>query len=317
MKPSILRLDYSTYQAHHFPQSEKQAFESMGLHYHYRQEEVPKGELILISNTQTNLDELPPEVWARTQLLVHPNSGYDNISSEFLNQCSFPIIVGNPLRAQAVASYILSQIYHHFNPPPHSEQWRPGRQWPRRPMRELKVLLIGMGHIGSLVYKALTPVVKNIHCYDPFKGYKLDNIIEQAREADIVLPLCSLNPTSQYIVNRQLLEALPEDFTLINGARGKLVDQKALIEILNYRPKAFAYLDVFEREPFERKDFQNLKNANIKFSSHVAGVFDGLSEDILKFNTSVCRDFINSKSVCLTKYKDLVLQHRLINGTLI
>ena len=314
---SVVRLDYSAYQAEDFSMRERKLFSKLDLDYHYYPEQVPPGELILISNSHSDLESVPEEVWQRTQLLLHPNSGYDNIPIRLLQDYSFPIIVGNPIRAQAVANYVVGQIYRHFNSPPFSQEWHSKRKWHRRLTQELKVLLIGMGHVGSLVYKALAPAVKKIVCYDPFKGYPLDDLLEQARFCHIILPLCSLNVTSQYMIDSAFLSELPSNFILINGARGKLVRQKALIEILNQRPMAFAYLDVFEREPFSSQDFSGLKNANLKSSGHVAGVYDGLDDAILKFNFSVCRDFIQSKSVCLYKYRDLVLQHRLIKEVLI
>ena len=314
---SVVRLDYSAYQAEDFPARERKTFSELNLNYCHYPEKVPRGELILISNSHSNLEAIPEEVWRRTRLLLHPNSGYDNIPMRLLRDYSFPVIVGNPIRAQAVANYVVGQIYRHFNSPPFCREWHSKRKWPRRLTQELKVLLIGMGHVGSLVYKALAPAVKKIICYDPFKGHLLDDLIEQAGQCHIILPLCSLNATSQYMIDSAFLMALPQDFILINGARGKLIRQKALIEVLNQRPMAFAYLDVFEREPFSPQDFADLKNANLKSSGHVAGVYDGLDDAILKFNFSVCRDFVQSQSVCLYKYRDLVLQHRLIKGVLI
>ena len=314
---AVVRLDYSAYQVEDFAARERETFSKLNLNYCDFSESIPPGELILISNSHSNLEAIPEEVWQRTRLLLHPNSGYDNIPIRLLRDYSFPIIVGNPIRAEAVANYVVGQIYRHFNSPPLCREWDSKRKWPRRLTQELNVLLIGMGHVGSLVYKALAPAVKKIVCYDPFKGHPVDNLIEQARLCHVILPLCSLNATSQYMIDDDFLAVLPQDFVLVNGARGKLIRQKALVETLNQRPMAFAYLDVFEREPFLPQDFADLKNANLKSSGHVAGVYDGLDDAIIKFNFSICRDFIQSQSVCLYKYRDLILQNRLIKGVLI
>ena len=316
---SLVRLNYSPYHNPLFAQQEAAAFKSLGLPYHSYEKfhKLPPGKLILISNSQTELEKIPTEIWKRTKLLIQPNSGYDNISHSFLKQNTFPIIVGNPIRAQAVANYILAQFFGHFNPSPHRRHWDPSRQWPRTLPKSLKVLLIGMGHVGTLVYQTLLPMVQGISRLDPFKGHPHHSKIELAKKNNIILPLCSLNPTSHHIIDRAFLEALPPDFVLINGARGKLVDQKALVNTLNQRPNAFAYLDVFEREPFQEDDFALLKHHNLKCSSHVAGVFDGLDEETIKFNISVCRDFIHSPPLCSMKYKDLILQNRQVGGVLI
>ncbi len=315
--PSVVRLDYSPYYAKGFPRRERLAFAELGLNYGHSLSEAPAGELVLISNAHTRLDSLPAGILERTRLLLHPNSGYDNIPAGLLRDYAFPVVAGNPIRAQAVANYVVGRIYGHFNTPPVCREWNPARRWPRRLTQQLKVLLIGMGHVGKLVHQMLAPAVEQVVCYDPFKGHDLEDLVERARHCHIVLPLCSLNQTSRYIVDRPLLKALPPDFVLINGARGKLVRQSALIEILNRRPQSFAYLDVFEQEPFSPDDFAGLKNANLVCSGHVAGVYDGLDDAVIEFNTSVCRDFIQSESVCLYKYRDLVLQNRIVGGVLI
>jgi D-3-phosphoglycerate dehydrogenase len=68
-------------------------------------------------------------------------------------------------------------------------------------------------------------------------------------EADFISLNCDLNPTSRRLVGRRELAHVRSTAYLINTARGAVVDESALIEVLRERRLAGAALDVFEDEP--------------------------------------------------------------------
>ena len=271
---------------------------------------------VILTDTHTRFDTLSELQVKEICLIVHANSGYDNIPVEFARNADFEIIVGNPIRAQAVASYVLSQIFLHYNPAPSSPVWQTGRQWVRKPMDSLTVLLLGYGHIGKIVHASLAPVVKEVIVQDPFLDMSVANLSQRLGQVDVVIPLMSLNPTSKGLISNEFLEALKDDFVLVNGARGGLLDQPSLIRTLRHRPGAFAYLDVFDTEPFAQGDFENL--SNVRLSSHVAGVFTGIDQRIIDFEAQVIGDYMNLAAEPLkTKYQSLVLRNRICEDFLI
>ena len=79
---------------------------------------------ILLTNTHTRFDELSDDLLAKVSLVIHANSGYDNIPLRIARLPNFEIVVGNPVRSQAVATYVLSQLLNHYNPSPHSLAWQ-------------------------------------------------------------------------------------------------------------------------------------------------------------------------------------------------
>lgn len=313
---NIYRTDISPYQADDFSTREKLALESID-DVQYLENLDGEAPEVLITNTHTHFDDLPAKYFKDLKLLIHPNSGYDNIPASFVAEANFPIIAGNTIRAHAVAEYVIGRLFEHFSNVTHQEDWVPGREWNRDLIKEQEVLILGHGHIGSIVAASLKPLVKKVHVYDPHKGLDLDlDLLKVAKTSRVVIPLTSLNETSEKIVSAEMLDALPTNFVLINGARGGLVDESALIKSLTVNSSAFAYLDVFESEPFISSDFKDIKN--MKRTSHLAGVHNKLDEEIINFSTSIIKDFKNlDEKSFLKTYSSLVLKNRLKDRYLI
>jgi D-3-phosphoglycerate dehydrogenase len=267
---------------------------------------------ILITNTHTQMSDIATSQLAKCKLLLHPNSGYDNFNYTFVKEAYFPIIIGNSIRSHAVANYILSGLLNHYSSIPLNKSWDASRRWKRKLLCEINLQIIGDGHISKILQKSLSPLVKNIFIYDPYKNKKQLEL----RDIDVLIPVCSLNESSKHIVNYKMLEKLNSDFLLINAARGELVDTNALTQVLARQPHAFALLDVFEKEPFDFSLFKNINN--IHLSSHIAGVYSNLDHATCEFEKMVLKDFCQlSQNEFDIKYTDSLLKNRIFQNSLI
>jgi len=298
----VLRLDISTYQKKDFSEKEKSLVEGLGFKYlsHY-----DSSAEILISNSNTEFHKINPSDFPHLKLIIHPNSGYDNVTLNWAKS-PIPLIVGHEIRMNAVVEYSISCLYKHFTNPPFVKNWDKSRAWERKLLRDTNIQLIGFGHIGKLIEASLRPLVKNIFINDPYKN---KNELKP-KEADVIILAASLNKSSQKIINAHFLENLKKDVLIINGARGKLIDELALKNFLTQKSEAFAYLDVFENEPCDLTPLSSL--ANTSLSSHVAGVYATLDEGILSFVQTTLRSFKDLSSLkFLEKYKEENLQNRI------
>lgn len=115
--------------------------------------------------------------------------------------------------------------------------------------------LIGIGRIGSLVaYKCRLAFNMKVIAYDPYvkqaEGIELYSSLDQVfQEADFISIHVPYMEQTHHLVNAKLLNLMKPDAYLINTSRGALVDEKALIEVLEEGSIAGAGLDVFEKEP--------------------------------------------------------------------
>jgi D-3-phosphoglycerate dehydrogenase len=315
----VYRPHVSPYQDPHFKTWEKKALEKIeGITYLDSLTDSPQ---ILLTNThfdyQSFLNQNGPSRLNALELIIHPNSGYDNFPRALIQKISSPIILGNPIRSQAVSNYILSCIFEQFTAIPLLEKWNPLRTWSRETLQEKNILIIGHGHIGSILKVALGPLVKEICMVDPYKG--LTSLEESPLEkAHIVILACGLNQDNQGLLGKKQFSRMKTNVLLINPARGKLISEKDLIDFLGKHPDSFAYLDVFEKEPVDYKKFQNLNN--IRLTPHIAGVFDDLDLKIIEFESEILQNYLKYKNKTFNffnHYNDLVLKNKLWDGIVI
>jgi len=121
---------------------------------------------------------------------------------------------------------------------------------------------LGAGNIGAEAFRMARPFDMKFIAHDPFAdarvmaelGVELVGIEDLFRRSDFLSISCPLTEATKHIVNAELLALMKPTSYLINTARGPVVDQKALIKVLEGRRIAGAGLDVLEQEPPELDD---------------------------------------------------------------
>lgn len=269
---------------------------------------------VLITNTHTQLGKLPPELLKNTKLILHSNSGYDNMNQDYDLWREIPVIVGHDIRAQAVAEYTLSCLFQALIDLPQHLIWNKKRTWERPLVKDQKIRVYGFGHIGKIVVGALRGMGADVTVVDPFVK-ELSIPGSDHSEARVILVCCSLNKTSKEMFGEEFFKTAHPDLIFINGARGKLVQEDALRDFLLTHPNAQAYLDVFESEPF---DVSWYNFPQVWKTSHIAGVYTELDEGILRFEERTLGDFtLLGEKDFLKKYHFELLQNKRIEGELI
>ena len=119
--------------------------------------------------------------------------------------------------------------------------------------------IIGMGRIGQAVARRARAFGMAIHYHN---RRKVAPQIEQALEAtywesldqmltrmDIVSVNCPHTPGTYHLLSARRLKLLRPEAYLVNTARGEVIDEKALTQLIEAGKIAGAGLDVFEHEP--------------------------------------------------------------------
>ena len=157
--------------------------------------------------------------------------------------------------------------------------------------------IIGLGNIGLRIAELLVPFNSKVFGNDikkiskkklkKFKiSFKSKNFIYQ--KSDIIILATDLNDTTKHLINSKLSKLIKSKPLIINIARGPIIEEKALIFLLQKKIIKGACLDVFEYEPLTKKS-KLIKFNNVILTSHNA------------FNT---KDEVNK--VHLNTYKNLI-----------
>jgi len=117
--------------------------------------------------------------------------------------------------------------------------------------------VIGCGNIGAIVCSRALGLRMRVAAYDPFLsddraadlGVRKVDLDTLLAEADIVTLHVPLTDQTRSILSRERLLAMKPGARLINCARGGLVDEAALKDVLDSGHLAGAALDVFAEEP--------------------------------------------------------------------
>jgi lactate dehydrogenase-like 2-hydroxyacid dehydrogenase len=132
-------------------------------------------------------------------------------------------------------------------------------------LREKKMGILGLGRIGAAIAKRaeafglmLSYHSRSAKADVPYPYYA--SLVDMARDVDILMVIAPGGEATRGIVNREVLEALGPAGTLINVARGTLVDEPVLVELLKSGKLGAAGLDVFEKEPTVPTDLFGLEN---------------------------------------------------------
>ena len=160
------------------------------------------------------------------------------------------------------------------------------------------VTIVGCGNVGIEVAKRLKAfgckingVARRQVKYDYIdKVYNMEELNEALKISDIVVLTIALNEDTKYLFNKEKFDVMKDEAVLVNVARGAIVKEEDLIEVLKCGKFMGVALDVMENEPLcvssELWDFDRvLVTPHNSFVSDKTGsrMFGVMCENLEKF----------------------------------
>jgi len=152
---------------------------------------------------------------------------------------------------------------------------------PVREFRDLRVGILGLGGIGAAVARralALGMTVAGVRRRPAQGGPRglrwvggLDELPRLAAESDAFVITAPHTGATAGAVSRRVLELLPRDAMVVNVSRGSLLDEAALLALIDAGRLRGAALDVFGMEPLP-DDHPFWRHARVLVSPHVSSV---------------------------------------------
>jgi phosphoglycerate dehydrogenase-like enzyme len=142
---------------------------------------------------------------------------------------------------------------------------------------------LGLGSIARDFFGLAAPLGMRHIAHDPYvpeasaalAGVQLVDKQTLLRQADVLCITCNLTPETRHAIGGAELAQMKPSAYLINGARGPIVDEAALIDALRAGRLRGAGLDVFEQEPLPL-DSPLIGMDNVILAPHALGWTDEL-----------------------------------------
>lgn len=188
--------------------------------------------------------------------------GVDNVDIPYASSKGV-VVMNTPFgNSITTAEHAIAMIMALARQIPAADRRTQAGEWPKNDFMGIEVTgktlgLIGAGNIGSIVASRALGLKMKVISYDPFlteeraielgvEKVDLDTLLSRADFVSLHTPLTD---QTRNILSRERLENAKPGIRIVNCARGGLIDEVALKDMLESGQVAGAALDVFETEP--------------------------------------------------------------------
>lgn len=213
---------------------------------------------------------------------------------------------GNTLAAAEHAISLLFALARHI---PRADAGMKAGGWPKAGLTgfELegkKLGVIGLGRIGSTVARKAQGIGMEVMAFDPFlpasaagKGsVPLKSLDELLAKADIVTLHIPRTSETTNLLSEQRMRSMKPGAYVINAARGGLLDEAALLRLLDEGHLAGAALDTFATEPLQA-DSPLRAHPNLILTPHLGASTGEAQQAVSTILARQIIDFIDTGAV--------------------
>jgi lactate dehydrogenase-like 2-hydroxyacid dehydrogenase len=208
------------------------------------------------SGVQADLMDRMPNL----EIIASFGVGYDNIDIAGARARNIRVTNTPDVLNDAVAELTLGLMIALARRIPQSDQFVRQGKWPGggfglfSELTGKTVGILGLGRIGKEIATRLQAMKMRVVYHGRNQQQNLpyiyyDNLEDMARDSDWLVVIAPGGKGTEGIVSRKVLEALGPNGAIVNVARGTLIDEAAMLELLQSGRLGGAALDVFVDEP--------------------------------------------------------------------
>lgn len=236
----------------------------------------------LIVRSGTRVDGSLLERAPRLRVVARAGVGVDNIDVEAATRRGILVLNAPTATTVAAAEHTLALLLSLARRIPWAHRSVQEGRWERarhqgRDVRGKRLGLVGLGRIGQQVARRARGLELEVLAHDPFiapelaerLGLSLVELEELLARSDFVSLHVPLTEITRGMIDAAALAAMKPGASLINAARGELVDETALLDALDEGRLWGAALDVFAQEP--PRSERLLNHPRVLLTPHLAG----------------------------------------------
>jgi lactate dehydrogenase-like 2-hydroxyacid dehydrogenase len=225
----------------------------------------------IVDAGQAPIDAKLMEALPNLGAIIHWQDGYESIDIDAARRLGIGVSNTADALTDAVADAAVGLILMTVRSFGAAERYVRAGRWAEGPYplaRDVtgsRVGILGLGHIGSAIAHRLAGFNCAISYHNrrqlPNPGYPYaPSAVDLAKSVEVLVVAAAGSKNAPPLVCRDVLEALGPDGYLINVARGSVVDEGALVELLARGRLAGAGLDVVTHEPDVPQQLREMDN---------------------------------------------------------
>lgn len=294
-----------------YTESQKQKLASLGYRIYFVQQEKEALPLAAAEVDATVCNGLflthNIEEFSRLKFIQLTSAGFDRVPIDYIKTKGIALHNARGVYSVPMAEWALFRVLEHYKQGWFFKNEQENHRWTKhRGLRELAgcmVAVVGAGNVGQEVAKRFGALGCHVIGFDihtnntPFFNEMAltTSLLERIGAYDVVVITAPLLPSTRGLISCDLMKGMKENATLVNIARGGLIDQDALAKVLCERKDLFAALDVFENEPLEA-DSPLWRMDNVAISPHNSFVSDRNNERMFDVMYQNLKKFISKQS---------------------
>ena len=243
-------------------------------------QEVQHNEILIIRSATKVTKELIDSALKTGELraIIRAGVGVDNIDVDYARSKGIEILNTPEASSDSVAELALAHIFVLARKlVPANLSMRQG-EWNKNRLSGIELSgktlgIIGMGRIGQALAKKADALGMKIIYYDVAaleelnSNWKSFSFSEVLRRSDFISLHVSSEENSAYLIDEPQFRMMKKNAFLINTARGRLVNENALLEALNNGVIAGAGIDVYCQEPCNNSTL--LQHDKVSVTPHI------------------------------------------------
>ena len=216
----------------------------------------------LIVRSATAVDSEMIAAGPRLQVIGRAGIGVDNIDVAAATDAGVLVVNAPTANTISAAEHTMAMLLAQARRVPEADASLRAGRWDRKELQGVELHgktlgILGLGKIGTLVAQRAAAFGMNVLAYDPFVGPDrarrlgvelgdLDTVIVRADFLTVHLPR---NRETEGLIGEETIAKMKPTASIINVARGGIVDEQALARAIERGDLAGAAIDVFAVEP--------------------------------------------------------------------
>ena len=227
--------------------------------------------LVIRSSTQVNSEVL--EAGSDLVVVGRAGIGLDNVDVEAATRRGVMVVNAPQSNILSAAEHTIALLLAQARNVPQAHSDLVAGKWERSKWEGVELYgktlgVVGLGKVGTLVAQRALAFGMKLVAFDPYVsqdrakqlGVELMALEELISRADFLTVHLPKTAETTGLIGETLLSGAKTSLRIVNVARGGIVDEQALFELLNAGRIAGAALDVFSKEPCVESPLFGLPN---------------------------------------------------------